>query len=1144
MSVGEPSGSSMKLPLHHAGDHNGNAFPVSSSSSSSLSSCLGASSPESLRSLSSLSGGRTDSPLDYEVLEVTLTTTVMTKEDAVTGVVLSRWPPEDEQQRGNNEEEEVSAGRDLSESNETSLSVYLDADGSGDRQESWNDNRTLSLSLKSSDGSHGNSCDLSSGSSVGRRRGSFDPDSDATEVPADDDDDDEEEEEALFLSVSSDMYVTLTQEIPAGSPERHPEGPLLGDQDSRQTSHGGPEDLSSQTSVSSASCNGPAEDAPTVAPLPPEEPGSCPAAPEAPQTDSTSKPKQPGADAPASPAVKLSSVEAKRVSRPYMKSDRAKEGSRCNTYAPKVPPKTRPTPAAVIRKGRGDGGPGSSPGPIKVAVILRPVRGKSRTLKNNHKMAATTKPAQLKRVVALSRALSDSSSSLGSEGVGGAAESPRRQGGGEANPETPRSPWRVSSRLGPGAPRPPARGAAAPPGSGTGPPGLQQAQTDGGQSPSKARPSLGIPKPRTNAERASALAQSPAASSSKPAANQQPAAGSAGRPAAPTASKLPVKGLTSSSSQPGSGENDAAASKGPPAPPGTQTDERSSRSTLPAGSQSPMKAPGCSAAAAGDAVCSAAVKPPAGRGRAPSLQARTCTGLKAPTNHNTAKAVGASQTAAKASPTGSQVPTKQAALQRSGSARLARLNGSVDKNKPREAPTRAANPGSIGSSTQVTAAGNQQLPPPELVPDVVNGNTAAVPVLPAPASDATKARTGPRANPKTGSRLQSASRPGGAPVPTAAEGTAKRNQNKEQAERRNQAISQLRRLLVQGNRRVEALATVIQHLFTAREDALRQKKELSLQLEKLRDELVSSAQGCERLQKEKEAARLGSEEALRRLEEQHREDLVQLEDRLRSFYQTEWDKVHQVYQEEADKCRLLMEQQVEELRSRQEVERKNQEVSHSQEVESVRQQYQASIEELKEVQKTELEGLQKTLKETETSLSEQISELSAEKDDLSEKLRAEEERRKQILGDKTLKDSHTVYLERELESLKVVLEMKNNQLHQKDKKLVEMDKLVETNVKLEECLKKVTQENEDYRARMDKHAALSRQLSTEQAILQQTLQKESKVNKRLSMENEELLWKLHNGDLLASPRRPSPTSPFGSPRNSASFPTAAPLSPR
>lgn len=43
------------------------------------------------------------------------------------------------------------------------------------------------------------------------------------------------------------------------------------------------------------------------------------------------------------------------------------------------------------------------------------------------------------------------------------------------------------------------------------------------------------------------------------------------------------------------------------------------------------------------------------------------------------------------------------------------------------------------------------------------------------------------------------------------------------------------------------------------------------------------------------------------------------------------------------------------------------------------------------------------------------------------------------------KDSYTVYLEQELESLKVVLEIKNNQLHQKEKKLMEMDKLVGTN---------------------------------------------------------------------------------------------------
>lgn len=73
----------------------------------------------------------------------------------------------------------------------------------------------------------------------------------------------------------------------------------------------------------------------------------------------------------------------------------------------------------------------------------------------------------------------------------------------------------------------------------------------------------------------------------------------------------------------------------------------------------------------------------------------------------------------------------------------------------------------------------------------------------------------------------------------------------------------------------------------------------------------------------------------------------------------------------------------------------------------------------------------------------------------------------------------------------------------------------------------------------------SRQLSTEQAVLQESLHKETKVNKRLSMENEELLWKLHNGD-LNSPRKLSPSSPsmtLQSPRHSGIF-SSPPVSPR
>ncbi|KAF7216629.1 transcript variant X4 [Nothobranchius furzeri] len=1201
MSAPEPterrrSSSNMKLPLHHVGDLNGNAFPVSSSSSSS-SSCLGESSPESLRSLSSLSGRCADSPLDCELLEVTLITSI-SKTQRTTDVVLSQWQPEEagpQRDDDDDDDDDNSVGGIPTESIDTSVSVYLDASSGIYIHDTWRDH--LTSSLNSNSGCHGNSEDVDSGSSVTRRCSSSNPDSDATETPADDDDDNEE---VLFLSVSSDMCVTLTQVntgvLPAGAESVVDDKNSVTDSVGPQIPLDVPRDLrgSSQMFSSTCSTKAPGGDASAVPPPPTPLPSAPPDEAEIHklQTKPVPTPKQ--------AAVPPSSLEAKRFNKLDLRPAQTKTGLRSNTSPAKTPFQIKPAPVgrrnSISRMVQGDGN--KKPGPLKVAV-LKPIRTKSPNPKTSHKMAATSNLAnQQNRKLTISRISSDGSQGSEVEGEG-PPNAPKM-----AVEEVPKDPDIKS----PG-------GASVLKGSPAGSvmvrtflseTSVRRTKCFEAFSPLKEqkhphkelkhqrsiysdfylfifyligsdeiriswfgvttdflRSSCvpGISRPRPSPDQPSA--PSPTGSAFKPAANQQPAPGSAGRSAA--SSRLPVKVLTSSGSGSGPPESNAASKAAPEPPNGPKPDERPSRTTLP-----PAKHPGSGSTAPPSSTSPptepspSAPKPPTARTRTLSLQARTpAAGLKTPT-----ASVRSPCSPLKATPPG--FPKTTAPLQRFG-----RPNGSVDKNRTREVPAR---PSSISSPVAAGHQQNQHLHPAESVPDVLNANIPVKPAVSEPGPDAAsttssgptssgfKTRTGSRSSPKAGPRLQNASRPGVG----AAEGTAgsKQNQNKEQLEKKNQAIVQLRKILVQGNRKVEALAVIIQQLFTEREETLKKKKELSLELGTLRDELVASSQKCERLQREKEETCSSLEESLKRLEVQHQEELVQLEDRLKSFYQTEWDKVHQVYQEEADRCRTLMEQQVEDLRVRQEAEKKNQEEIHSQKMESLKRDYETSLQELKRIRQTDLEDLQKTMKETEASLSEKISELSAEREDLSEKLRAEEERRQRILSDRNLKDSHTVYLQQELESLKVVLEMKNNQLHQKEKKLMEMDRLVgirtsdpsdqipdglftrvfvfqvETNVRLEECLKKVQQENEDYRARMDKHAALSKQLSTEQALLQQTLQKESKVNKRLSMENEELLWKLHNGDLMASPRRLSPTSPFGSPRNSASFPTAAPLSPR
>ncbi|XP_063075952.1 microtubule-associated tumor suppressor 1 homolog [Engraulis encrasicolus] len=395
---------------------------------------------------------------------------------------------------------------------------------------------------------------------------------------------------------------------------------------------------------------------------------------------------------------------------------------------------------------------------------------------------------------------------------------------------------------------------------------------------------------------------------------------------------------------------------------------------------------------------------------------------------------------------------------------------------------------------------------------------------PAPPSLAPAASTG------TSARVQ--------PAPAAPE--AEKPQDifahyQQQCEQKSQCIQQLRKFLLLGNRRLEALALVVQHVSAEREETLKQKKAVEGELCTVKQELAGCMSCCESLKREKEEARASFEETLEGMRQEQQAELQQLEERLRAFYSAEWDKTHQAYQEEADKCRALMKQQVEEVRSQQEALRKEQEESHAQQTEALKRQYETTLQELQKTHEQNMNALEKTLKDSEASLSRQIEELASENSELKMKLKAEEEKRR-ILSENSQKDAHTLYLEQELESLKVVVELKTQQLHQQDKKLMQMDKLVETNVKLEECLTKVQQENEDYRARMDRHAALSRQLSSEQAMLQKTLQKESNVVKRLSMENEELMWKLHNCDVTSPLRRLSP-------QNSPSFPTA-PLSPR
>ncbi|KFV13647.1 Microtubule-associated tumor suppressor 1, partial [Tauraco erythrolophus] len=375
---------------------------------------------------------------------------------------------------------------------------------------------------------------------------------------------------------------------------------------------------------------------------------------------------------------------------------------------------------------------------------------------------------------------------------------------------------------------------------------------------------------------------------------------------------------------------------------------------------------------------------------------------------------------------------------------------------------------------------------------------------------------------------------------------AELTQYKTKCETQNGIILQLKKFLTSSNRKFVALTVVIQHLQSEREEALKQHKDLSQELVNLRGELVTTSAACEKLERDRNELQVAYEGFLQKLNQQHHNDLAELEERLKQFYTAECEKLQSICIEEAEKYKAQLQEQVDNLNITHENLKLELENSHSEKVEKLKKEYESSFSGkyfVFNAHESERKSLEDSFKEKQELLEKKIDELKCENDSLSEKLKLEEQ--KQTAKEKAnLKNPQIMYLEQELESLKAVLEIKNEKLHQQDIKLMKMEKLLENNTILMDKLKKVQQENEELKARMDKHMELSRQLSTEQAVLQESLEKESKVNKRLSMENEELLWKLHNGD-LCSPRKLSPSSPsvpLQSPRNSGNFssPTVSP----
>ncbi|KAJ6667849.1 hypothetical protein lerEdw1_016170 [Lerista edwardsae] len=172
------------------------------------------------------------------------------------------------------------------------------------------------------------------------------------------------------------------------------------------------------------------------------------------------------------------------------------------------------------------------------------------------------------------------------------------------------------------------------------------------------------------------------------------------------------------------------------------------------------------------------------------------------------------------------------------------------------------------------------------------------------------------------------------------------------------------------------------------------------------------------------------------------------------------------------------------------------------------------LQELQKAHDQEKLLLTESYRRTQSSLQETIDRLSFKMKSFEEKMKRVEESILSRDYKKHIQDygSPSQFWEQELESLHFVIEMKNERIHNLDKKLLNLETVVERNLLLEEKVKTLQQENEDLQVRLQNHVVVTRQLSDELLMIREALEKESQLREQVHREKEELLYRVLNGD--------------------------------
>ncbi|KAL8587603.1 hypothetical protein ACOMHN_045292 [Nucella lapillus] len=288
-----------------------------------------------------------------------------------------------------------------------------------------------------------------------------------------------------------------------------------------------------------------------------------------------------------------------------------------------------------------------------------------------------------------------------------------------------------------------------------------------------------------------------------------------------------------------------------------------------------------------------------------------------------------------------------------------------------------------------------------------------------------------------------------------------------------------------------------------------ERKQTDQQLQQVTEVRDAAQQEVERLKQELRQAEESHSAAQQKLQEEQTAALKALKEEITSQHQDTMQQMQKYQENQSEYSRQSHKRQMVELTSEHQMATNQLKVAHLENIQALRNKHELSVEELHVQHRKKLEDITERFESIKLSLSEKVQSLCGECDDLRIRAKSSEDALQRD-ADVKVQMALTPYmhLPKEIESLKTVIDMRTEDIQKLKRQNMDLVKQLQELPIAQEKVVSLKQKVENLQAIINIKTDHEKQLHEKCQVLMRKYDRESRANKRLSMDYEQVVWRM------------------------------------